>query len=109
MTPLLSTAFLRSQTDERLAALVADGHESAFEAIVERYRRPLLRYCRLMLPRAQAEDVVQQSFVNAWASLHAGTSVLELRPWLYRIAHNGAVNALKRSGYDYDELHESLR
>jgi hypothetical protein len=41
-----SVKLLRTQTDERLVALAAAGHERAFEAIVERYRRPLLRHCR---------------------------------------------------------------
>src|SRR3954468_511665 len=36
---------LRAQTDERLVDLVRAGHTAAFEAIVARYRRPLLRYC----------------------------------------------------------------
>ena len=33
----------------------------------------------------------------------------ELRPWLYRIVHNTALNQLRVTGYDYDELRESLR
>ena len=45
-----SVTLLRTQSDERLAALAAAGHERAFEAIVERYRRPLLRPCRRYLP-----------------------------------------------------------
>ena len=41
MTPLMSTALLRTQADGRLVALAADGSERAFEVLVERYRRPL--------------------------------------------------------------------
>ncbi len=51
MSPQLPTALLRAQTDERLARLAAAGSERAFEAIVERYRRPLLAYARRMLGR----------------------------------------------------------
>jgi RNA polymerase sigma factor (sigma-70 family) len=108
VTPLLSTALLRTQSDARLAGLAADGHELAFEAIVERYRRQLHGYCRRMLPDARAEDVVQQTFLSAWTALQRGDDVRELRGWLYRIAHNTAINNLKRAGYDYDELRESL-
>ncbi|HSD77675.1 MAG TPA: sigma-70 family RNA polymerase sigma factor, partial [Solirubrobacteraceae bacterium] len=100
MTPLLSNALLRAQSDDRLTALAAAGHDRAFEAIVERYRRPLLRHVRRLLPDARAEDVVQAAFVSAWGSLRSDTEVRELRPWLYRIATNGALNALKRSGAD---------
>ena len=107
MTPLLSNTLLRGQTDERLVALAAAGHDHAFEAIVERYRRPLLRYLRRLLSDTLAEDVVQATFINAWSSLRTGTEVRELRPWLYRIAHNAAINALKKVGEAMEEVPES--
>jgi len=106
VTPILSTALLRTQSDGRLVSLAAAGNERAFEAIVERYRRPLLRYCRRILPETRAEDAVQQAFLNAWAALGRGADVHDLRPWLYRIAHNTAINGLKANGFDYDELGE---
>jgi RNA polymerase sigma factor (sigma-70 family) len=98
MTPLLSMPLLRTQSDRRLAALAAEGHDRAFEAIVERYRRPLQRYLRRLLSEALAEDVLQASFVRAWQALRVGTEVRELRPWLYRIAHNQALNTLRAAG-----------
>src|SRR6059058_4212797 len=97
MAPVLPIPLLRTQSDRRLAALAADGHDRAFEAIVERYRRPLARYLRRLLSGPLAEDVLQATFVNAWRSLQRGTDVRDLRPWLYRIAHNQAVNALERA------------
>src|SRR5215218_4087537 len=107
MTPLLSSALLRAQSDERLVALAAAGHDRAFEAIVERYRRPLLRFLRRLLSDTLAEDVVQATFINAWSSLRTGTEVRDLRPWLYRIAHNAAINALKKVGEAMEEVPES--
>src|SRR3954468_6268534 len=107
MTPLLSSALLRVQTDERLAEVVAAGHDRAFEAIVERYRRPLLRYLRRLLSETLAEDVVQATFINAWSSLRTGTDVRDLRPWLYRIAHNAAINSLKKVGEAMEDVPES--
>ncbi|HEX6744255.1 MAG TPA: RNA polymerase sigma factor [Solirubrobacteraceae bacterium] len=98
MAPVLSTPLLRTQSDHRLVALAADGHDRAFEAIVERYRRPLQRYLRRLLSEALAEDVLQATFVRAWQALRAGTDVRELRPWLYRIAHNQALNTLRAAG-----------
>src|SRR6478736_3657781 len=88
---LPSIVLLRTQSDERLVALARAGHERAFEAIVERYRRALLREARRYLPEARGDDA------------------RELRPWLYRIAHNTALNQLRLSGYDYAELREALR
>src|SRR4051812_7382960 len=109
MTPIVSATLLRTQSDARLVELARERHERAFEAIVERYKRPLNRYVRRMLPSARVEDVLQTAFMNAWTSLSTGAEIRELRPWLYRIAHNAAVNQLKRAGYDFEELRESLK
>src|SRR3954452_25132094 len=106
--PSPSTVLLRTQSDARLVALVQAGHERAFDAIVERYRKPLLRACRRILPEARAEDALQQALVAAWKGLERGDDVHELRPWLYRIARNTALNQLRMAGYDLDELVETL-
>ncbi len=99
MAPLLSTPLLlRTQSDRRLVTLASDGHDRAFEVIVERYRRPLQRYLRRLLSEGLAEDVLQATFVRAWQALGAGTEVRDLRPWLYRIAHNQALNTLRAAG-----------
>jgi RNA polymerase sigma factor (sigma-70 family) len=107
--PSPSLTLLRTQTDERLVELARAGHERAFEAIVERYRKPLLRGARRVLPEARAEDAVQQALLSAWTALQRGDEVRELRPWLYRIVHNTSLNALRMSGYEYAELHEAAR
>jgi RNA polymerase sigma factor (sigma-70 family) len=108
MTPP-SVTLLRTQTDERLVTLARAGHERAFEAIVERYRRSLLRYGRRYLPEARAEDALQQALMSAWTALQRGDEVRELRPWLHRIVHNTSLNALRASGYDYEQLHDTLQ
>ena len=107
MTPP-SVTLLRTQSDERLVSLARAGHERAFEAIVERYRKPLLRHSRRLLPESRAEDALQQALVSAWTALRRGDEVRELRPWLHRIAHNTSLNLLRQSGYDYEQIEESL-
>jgi RNA polymerase sigma factor (sigma-70 family) len=106
--PSPSVTLLRTQSDDRLLALAAGGHERAFEAIVERYRRSLLRHARRFLPEARAEDALQQALLSAWTALRRGDDVRELRPWLHRIVHNSSLNALRAAGYDYDELRDTL-
>ena len=101
--PLLAT-----QTDERLVDLVRAGNETAFEVIVNRYRRGLLRYVARLLSDGRAEDVVQQVFVNAYWALRSNDTKLRLRPWLYRIAHNMALNALRDRGRLAEELHDDI-
>src|SRR4051795_3835210 len=107
--PSPTIVLLRTQSDERLVALARAGHDAAFEAIVERYRKPLLRACRRVLPEARAGGALQHTLRAAWKGLQRGDEVRELRPWLYRIAHNTSLNQLRMSGYDFDELQESLR
>ena len=67
MTPLLSNQLLRTQSDARLTALVAAGHDHAFEVIVERYRKPLSRYLRRLLsePRSRCEPAPRRSATRA--------------------------------------------
>ena len=45
-----------------------------------------------MLPDARAEDALQQALLAAWTALRRGDEVRELRPWLYRVVHNTALN-----------------
>ena len=99
---------LATQADGRLVDLVRAGYHPAFEAIVTRYRRPLLRYVGRILPAERAEDAVQLAFVNAYEAMLGHRAELNLRPWLYRIAHNAALNALRDQGLRHDPLPESI-
>ena len=91
MTPWLSDLFVGSQTDERLVTLARAGQERAFVAIVQRYQRPLLAFARRLDSAGRAEDIVQQSFLSAFAALQAGAEVEHLRGWLYQIVRNSAA------------------
>ncbi len=109
MSPFVPLRLLQTQTDARLVELARGGHERAFEALVQRHRKPLLAYCRrLLLPESRAEDALQQALTKAWLALRDGEEVREPGAWLYRIVHNTAISALRRSGYDYVELDESI-
>jgi RNA polymerase sigma factor (sigma-70 family) len=103
-----SRSALRLQSDRRLIALARAGSEAAFEAIVARYRAPLLRYCHRVLSPNQAEDVIQQTFLNAYRALLRDDRDIELRPWLYRIAHNAALNVVARQPAATVELDDQL-
>jgi RNA polymerase sigma factor (sigma-70 family) len=105
---LAGQSVLRTQTDERLVDLVRAGSEPAFEAIVTRYRRALLRYCTRILPEERAEDAVQQTFVRAYDAMRDGDAELRLRPWLYRIAHNTALNSLRDKGLRHEQLDDNF-
>ncbi len=105
MSPRLPARLLGAQSDRRLVELAGAGHERAFEVLVLRYRRQLLRYCgRMGLSDSRSEDVLQHSLLHAWLALERGTEVRELRPWLYRIVHNTAVNVMRSAREDHGPL-----
>ncbi|HEY2767553.1 MAG TPA: sigma-70 family RNA polymerase sigma factor [Solirubrobacteraceae bacterium] len=105
MSPGISTRLLATQSDERLLGLVREGHERAFEALVNRYRKPLLNYCRrLSLPEARTEDVLQQALLKTWIALRDGAEVRDIKAWLYRVVHNAAVNAVRDAVHDRERV-----
>jgi RNA polymerase sigma-70 factor, ECF subfamily len=74
------------------------GSQSAFEQIVRRYQRPVIRLiARITGDRALAEDLAQETFVKAFRSLAAFDATRPLASWLFRIAHNTALDAIRRS------------
>jgi len=85
-------------TDERLVALIRAGEDHAFAAIHDRYRDRLLAFARRLLAGTgyDAEDVVQDSFIRALAGLRATDADMNLRPWLYMIVRNRAMDDLRR-------------
>jgi RNA polymerase sigma factor (sigma-70 family) len=104
----VSRSALRLQSDRRLVALARAGSGAAFAVIVERYRAPLLAYSVRLVGRDEGEDVLQQTFTNALAALGRDDRAIDVRPWLYRIAHNIAVNDLRRSGRHHEQLDEQF-
>lgn len=48
-----------------------------------------------MLPVDRAEDVVQEALLRTYAVIHSGTKPDRLRPWLFQVAHNAAIDALR--------------
>jgi RNA polymerase sigma factor (sigma-70 family) len=95
---------LKLQGDEKLIAMARAGNPGAFEAIVDRYQGRLLGFCRQMLGSTEdAEDVLQEVFVNAYRAMLADEREINLRPWLYRIARNRCLNYLRKPKADAQE------
>jgi RNA polymerase sigma factor (sigma-70 family) len=91
----VARSVLRTQSDTRLTELARAGSEPAFEAIVARYRRSLVRYCARVVGEGDAEEAVQEALVKAHAALAGGDPVRQLGPWLRAVAHNTAVSCLR--------------
>jgi len=95
---------LKLQGDEKLIAMARAGNPGAFETIVDRYQGRLLGFCRQMLGSTEdAEDVLQEVFVNAYKAMLADEREINLRPWLYRIARNRCLNYLRKPTADAQE------
>jgi RNA polymerase sigma factor (sigma-70 family) len=95
---------LKLQGDEKLIAMARSGNAGAFEMIVDRYQGRLLGFCRQMLGSTEdAEDVLQEVFVNAYRAMLADEREINLRPWLYRIARNRCLNHLRKPSADAQE------
>jgi RNA polymerase sigma-70 factor (TIGR02960 family) len=75
------------------------GDERAFATLVEPHRRELQLHCYRMLASLQdAEDLVQETLLAAWRGLGGFEQRASLRAWLYRIATNRCLNALRERG-----------
>jgi RNA polymerase sigma factor (sigma-70 family) len=95
---------LKLQGDEKLVVMVRSGNPGAFETIVDRYQGRLLGFCRQMLGSTEdAEDVLQEVFVNSYKAMLADEREINLRPWLYRIARNRCLNYLRKPKADAQE------
>ncbi len=87
---------LRAVPDDELVARVRAGDAAAFEAVYDRYHRPLLGFCRHMLgSQPEAEDALQHVFIAAHRTLRDDERPIQLKPWLYAVAGNRCRSVLR--------------
>lgn len=86
----------RLLSDTVIARRAADGSQRAFAAIFERYHQDLYRYCAAILGNAEdAHEAVQNTMLKVLRALPGEKRELKLKPWLYRIAHNEAIDLIR--------------
>ena len=99
------------KSDEAIAAQVTGGKTAAYALLMQRYEQKLLRYVVFLIhDEPAAADIVQETFIKAYQNLKGYNPTYKFSSWIYRIAHNETMNAIKRnrhqSGTDIDTLPE---
>ena len=85
-------------TDEEIVAGVLDGHTALFEILMRRHNERIYRAARAILrDDSEAEDVMQQAYVNAYAHLRQFHGRAQFSTWLTRIAVNEALARARRN------------
>jgi RNA polymerase sigma-70 factor (ECF subfamily) len=86
-----------SVLDETLAIAAQNGDTESFGILVSRFEPKLKRYGTKFLSESMdIEDMVQEIFMQAYRALKSYDSTQRFSPWIYRIAHNTFVNALRK-------------
>src|SRR3984893_3470895 len=84
--------------DRDLVASAVAGHEGGFEELVRRYQRPISAYVYRMVGDYDAAlDLTQEIFIKIYGSLARYRSEFKFSTWIYKIAHNCAVDHLRRN------------
>lgn len=93
-------------SDVELVHEIRQGHGRYFEPLMRRYNQRLFRVARAIVrDDAEAEDVIQQAYVNAYLHLHQFAERARFSTWLTRIAIHEALGRLRKAGRmpRYDE------
>lgn len=92
---------LEQLTDEELVNGVQTGKTYMFAELVERYEAKIMRYAKRFLYNTHdAEDSVQEVFIKAYTNIKSFDASRRFSPWLYRIAHNEFLNAIRKKYHD---------
>src|SRR5215208_3183445 len=97
-TPEAALKNFKDISDLELITSAISGREDGFEGLVRRYQRPITGYIFRMLGDYEASlDVSQEVFIKVYNSLSRYSSEYKFSTWLYRIAHNAAIDHMRRN------------
>src|SRR5215813_5252392 len=83
--------------DRELVSSAITGLEGGFEELVRRYQRPIASYVYRMVGDYEAAlDLTQEVFITAYNSLARYRPEFKFSTWIYKIAHNAAIDHLRR-------------
>ena len=89
---------LSAVSDRELVAIAVNGFDGSFEELVRRYQRPISAYVYRMVGNYEsALDLTQEIFIKVYNSLRRYRAEFKFSTWIYKIAHNAAIDHLRRS------------
>ena len=92
-------------TDGELISIAIGGRVDGFEELVRRYQRPITGYVFRMLGDYESSlDVTQEVFIKVYNSLSKYSPEYKFSTWLYRIAHNAAIDHMRRNSVNAQSL-----
>ncbi|HKP36371.1 MAG TPA: sigma-70 family RNA polymerase sigma factor [Pyrinomonadaceae bacterium] len=98
MSATISVASWNALADSELVQSALAGRESGFEELVRRYQRPIAAYVYRMVGDYDAAlDLTQEVFIKVYNSLGRYRSEFKFSTWIYKIAHNAAIDHLRRN------------
>lgn len=84
-------------TDEQIAEKVREKDQEMYGELISRYEKKLSRYLRKFIHDPdELEDVLQAAFIKAFRNLNSFDAKRKFSSWIYRIAHNEAVNHIRK-------------
>jgi RNA polymerase sigma-70 factor, ECF subfamily len=108
-SPLAPMVSGEESSDAQVMLRVKTGDQSAFNYLVQKYRRPMVSFMyRMSRNSAAAEDLAQEVFLRVYRSRESYEASAKFTTWLYRIATNLAVNHARDTRHERPEVTVSL-
>ena len=88
---------MNESTDEQIVSAILNGDKDLYREIIRRYEKKLSQYLlKFLSDRDDMEDILQVIFIKVYKNLYGFDINKKFSSWIYRIAHNEAVNYLKK-------------
>jgi len=95
-------------TDQEVVARARRGREDAYRELIRRYERPVFSLIyRLVRDRERAEDLAQETFIKVLNAIDRYDPSFKFSSWIFKIAHNTALDDLRRKHPDTLSIHGS--
>ncbi len=93
----MSLSEAQNLPDEEVARRVQEGEPECFGILMERYEPKMMRYLtRFTRNREDVRDIAQEVFIKVYRNIQSFDWEQRFSPWIYRIAHNEAINNIKK-------------